>query len=336
MPIDVAEAALASLKTSGLLGDALNIVWHAGEPLTAGIAYFRELIPRILAFASKVPIVNLNFYLQTNGTLINEEWCALFSEFGITVGLSIDGPKSYHDAHRVDRLGRGTFDASNRGAALLRKNRVKFYTISVITDDKIGHADEIIEFLCNLAPHTIAFNVEEIDGINLTSSVLKNEHLAGIRAFIRSIIKYEKQYPNIRFREVEDIRRASQGGQSFLRSAQSFPFLNVTVDSKGRAYTFSPELAGIKHKLYGDFSIGNVFDGPLLQQARNNPQFKAMWEDIRAGVVACANECSYFRFCGGGSASNKLGEQGSFRGTETMWCQAMKKGIVDVIRETSP
>ncbi len=64
--------------------------------------------------------------LQTNGTILNEEWCRFFREHNFLLGLSLDGPRELHDAYRVDKGGNSTFDRVMAGVRLLRKHAVAF------------------------------------------------------------------------------------------------------------------------------------------------------------------------------------------------------------------
>ena len=98
---------------SGWVGDNLSVVWHAGEPMVLPIDFYCtafRMIDRL-----KPAGVEVAHSFQTNGTLIDEAWCAFFAEERIGVGVSIDGPKQFHDRYRLTRAGRGTFDRTMAG-----------------------------------------------------------------------------------------------------------------------------------------------------------------------------------------------------------------------------
>jgi uncharacterized protein len=100
----------------------LNIAWQGGEPTLMGIDFFRRAIVYVEKY--RKPGQSVLHTIQTNGTLLTDEWCAFFSEHHFLVGLSVDGPKPMHDAYRVDKRGRGSFDDVMRAHEALRRYNV--------------------------------------------------------------------------------------------------------------------------------------------------------------------------------------------------------------------
>ena len=99
--------------------DRINLGLHGGEPLLLKKKEFDHLCQTLKGELSGR--VEYSFGLQTNGTLIDEDWIELFEKHGVKVGLSIDGPKEHHNLNRPDKRGRGTYDQTMRGLELLRK-----------------------------------------------------------------------------------------------------------------------------------------------------------------------------------------------------------------------
>jgi len=87
----------------------VNICWQGGEPTLMGLDFYRTAVD--LAARYKRPRQTVLHSIQTNGILLTDEWCAFLKEHNFLVGISIDGPKELHDAYRVDRMKRGTFDS---------------------------------------------------------------------------------------------------------------------------------------------------------------------------------------------------------------------------------
>jgi len=100
----------------------LNIAWQGGEPTLMGIDFFRRAIVYVEKY--RKPGQSVLYTIQTNGTLLTDEWCAFFREHHFLVGLSVDGPKPMHDAYRVDKRGRGSFDDVMRAYDALRRYNV--------------------------------------------------------------------------------------------------------------------------------------------------------------------------------------------------------------------
>jgi uncharacterized protein len=85
--------------------------------------------------------------MQTNGTLLDDEWCEFFRESGFLIGLSLDGPRELHDAYRVDKAGGPTFDRVMRAARLLRKHKVDFNILATVHAANQAHPLEVYRFL---------------------------------------------------------------------------------------------------------------------------------------------------------------------------------------------
>jgi uncharacterized protein len=121
MPDDVL-AAYISQTIEAETSPEVTIAWQGGEPTLMGVDFFRRALAH--AEAARRPGQTLHHTIQTNGTLLTDEWCALLAEHGFLVGLSIDGPPALHDAYRVDKRGAPTFARVHRGWDLLRRHGV--------------------------------------------------------------------------------------------------------------------------------------------------------------------------------------------------------------------
>ncbi len=118
--------------------------WQGGEPTLLGLDFFREVVRLERKYANGKRIEN---DLQTNGTLLDDDWCAFLKTHGWLVGLSLDGPKEVHDRLRVTAGGGPTFDRVRQSAALLRKHGVSFNTLTVVSAANVGHPLEVYRFL---------------------------------------------------------------------------------------------------------------------------------------------------------------------------------------------
>src|SRR5207248_2905774 len=101
--------------------------------------------------------------LQTNATLITEDWCDFFSRHTLRVGVSLDGPKEIHDKYRRDRRGRGTFEKTLRGIQMLQKNGIPIYVIAVLHKESLQSPDQLFHFFEELRVSEVCFNIEEIE-----------------------------------------------------------------------------------------------------------------------------------------------------------------------------
>lgn len=122
----------------------VNFAWQGGEPTLLGVEYFRNLVQVQKKYANGKRIQNA---FQTNGVLLNDAWAALFKENDFLVGLSIDGPRELHDAYRVDKGGRPTFDRVMHGMETLKRSGVEFNTLTTVHRANAEHPLEVYRFL---------------------------------------------------------------------------------------------------------------------------------------------------------------------------------------------
>ncbi|MGD0833415.1 MAG: anaerobic sulfatase maturase [Candidatus Dormibacteria bacterium] len=122
MSHDVLEAYVRSFIESSP-GPVVHFVWHGGEPMAAGLDFYRDAVALQERHLPPGWICLNN--LQTNGSLLDDEWCAFLAERNFSVGLSLDGPARIHDAGRPDRRGRPTHQRVLRGLQLLRAHGVE-------------------------------------------------------------------------------------------------------------------------------------------------------------------------------------------------------------------
>ena len=122
MPEEILEAYIWQLIESHR-SSQVTVAWQGGEPTLMGVDFYRKAIE----LQEKYRRSGMTFEntLQTNGTLLNDEWCEFFKENNFLIGISLDGPRHLHDIHRVDKGGVPTFDRVMRGLRLLQKHGVE-------------------------------------------------------------------------------------------------------------------------------------------------------------------------------------------------------------------
>jgi len=154
MSDDVLRAYIAQ-NIAATDGPEVLFTWQGGEPMLRGLAFYQRAVAMQRELGGGKIIRNA---LQTNGTLLDDEWCAFLAGAGFTVGISVDGPSELHDAARVDKHGRPTFDAVMRGLALLRKYRIEFNVLVTVTRVVAAHPAEVYAFLRREGITHVQFN----------------------------------------------------------------------------------------------------------------------------------------------------------------------------------
>ncbi|WP_221056823.1 anaerobic sulfatase maturase [Methanoculleus chikugoensis] len=122
----------------------VTIAWQGGEPTLMGPEFFRRAVKVQKKYAG--PRTRIENTFQTNGILLDDDWCRFFHDNNFLVGLSMDGPGEFHDVHRRDRWNRGTFDRVLKAARLLRKHRVDFNILCAVTGTNADHPLEVYRF----------------------------------------------------------------------------------------------------------------------------------------------------------------------------------------------
>ncbi len=122
----------------------IQFAWQGGEPTLLGVDYFKKIVRLQKKYADGKTIGN---GFQTNGLLLDDQWCDFFSENDFLVGLSIDGPAKFHDRYRVDKSGRPTFKRVIHAVDRLKEHQVKFNMMVVVNDHNSRHPMEIYRFL---------------------------------------------------------------------------------------------------------------------------------------------------------------------------------------------
>lgn len=323
MPVPVAEAVADTVNGWARQVDRFSVVWHGGEPLATG----REHLAALMA-----PFTRVEHHVQTNATLIDDGWCEFFQAHRVEVGISLDGPAT-RTALRTDRAGRPAYQRILKGVAALRRHRIRFAVICVVSDPQPGLATELYEFFGELGCYWLGINIEEREGVNTRDNT---RAAAAVRGFWAELTAAWAADPAIELREVEwslhYLAAALRGEADAVLPRRRDPVPTIAHD--GRVVLFSPELAGFDDAPgYGDFALGNVLHTGLAGIVAGAGDPTGWVAEYFSGVERCRDSCPYFGFCGGAHASNRYFELGRFDATETEHCRNTKirllEGVLD-------
>jgi uncharacterized protein len=331
MTMATLAAAVAQVVEAGLLGEEVSIVWHAGEPLVVPRAWYAEAFARV---RDLVPTsTRVEHHVQINATLVDRAWCDFIVEHGIRVGVSVDGPALLHDAARHTRRGEGTHAQAMRGVARLQAAGIPIHAICVLGRASLDHPDAIYDFFVDAGIVEVGFNIEERDGVNVTSTLAGGDDLEAFARFFARIVERYREHPDrLRIREIDQVVDALLDPMygRYRDNAQNCALGIVSVAWDGSLSTFSPELLGTSHPDYGTFSFGNVHTGGIGTMLKDL-RFRRIAKEIAAGIACCRRSCPYFTFCRGGAPANKLGELGHFKGNITLFCQMTQMTVIETV-----
>ena len=143
MSDELLETYIRQLLEMQPLGE-VNVAWQGGEPTLMGIEFFRRAVEHVERHRKAEQ--NIQHTIQTNGTLLDDEWCAFFKLHNVLVGLSVDGPQPMHDAYRVNKRGVGSFSDVMQGYRLLREHEVDVNILCTIHAANAEHPLDVYRF----------------------------------------------------------------------------------------------------------------------------------------------------------------------------------------------
>ncbi len=125
----------------------VTFAWQGGEPTLMGLEFFEKAV----AFQKKyrTPGIKIINALQTNGTTLDDDWCAFFKKNDFLIGLSLDGPQPLHDKYRVDKGNQGSFDRVMKGLEHLKKHQVEFNILTTVHAGNVEYPLDVYHFLCD-------------------------------------------------------------------------------------------------------------------------------------------------------------------------------------------
>ncbi len=324
----VTEALVRSLENLPKHEHPIWLLWHCGEPMAAGVKHMRALFEPFEELRKKKQVAHR---FQTNATLIDKAWCDFLVDYNVEIAVSLDGPPKMNK-HRLYWNGKESFDKAIRGIERLREIGCGDpCVIAVITEDRLGDAQEIYDFFVKIGCSGLGINIEESHGANLVRPKVRAER---VEKFWRDLYRANKANPKFEIREIglfEDWYAITKGESPPLEEQPTyrsnyFP----TIGHNGDVVFLSTELIDCDAGKYGTFVVGNILDESLDDLVRKMKKTEYV-KDFLAGVDACKATCPYYSFCGGGYATNKFFELGTMNGTQTSACTNVRQRLFDAL-----
>lgn len=242
----------------------IHFIWHGGEPLLAGKGFYQKVIDIQRRFSLPEQIV-INS-IQTNGTLVTDDWAMFFKENDFKIGVSLDGPKHIHDQVRVNTVGKGSFAKVMNGINILRKYGLCPGVIAVINSHNVRYPDDIFHFFRR---QKLQFSANECYASSDSHCVTKTlaVDLLDYVIFLLKVFDLwvEADDPTYHVKPLTDIVRAVMGQQTSFCKLNAECHRYITIDSDGTVYPCNayprPELA------FGNLSTENIqhiFELPIF------------------------------------------------------------------------
>lgn len=266
-------------------------VWHGGEPMLAGLDFFRDVIEIENAYKNETHIITNA--IQTNGILINEEWAQFFRRENFRVSLSVDGIPIVHDKFRKNIAERGTSDIVAQAIATLRQEGIEPNVLQTITKHSLPFLKESFDFFINsLKLHNWGINV--FRDIEQTNPLMKEESINNEDYYyiITTIFNcwVEKNDPSIIIREIEDYSLAALGKTPDTCSMSGNCTSFITFDWDGTVYPCCDNIVSDKN-----VTPRNLANESLIEILNSNSRIR-LAEKINALPARC-HTCDLLQVC---------------------------------------
>ena len=285
----------------------VTVAWQGGEPTLMGVDFFRKAI----AYQEKYRKPGMTFEntLQTNGTLLDDEWCEFFKENNYLIGLSLDGPRELHDANRVDKKGSPTFDRVMRGLRFLQKHGVEYNILTTVNRINAAHPLEVYRFLRDEVKTTWIQFIPVVERINEDGKTLYQQ---GTTVSENSVLP--EQFGHFLTTIFDEWVRKDVGKifvqtfeaavRSWLNMPTGMCFFSPTCGS-GVALEHNGDLYSCDHFVEPDYLLGNIQENSMAELVGRDRQFKFGQDKLdtlpkycqQCEVrFACHGECPKHRF----------------------------------------
>ncbi len=305
MPHDVLERYISEY-IAAQPGHEVHFAWQGGEPTLLPVAFFREAMELQKRYANGKAIHNA---LQTNGTLIDDEWGEFLAAHNFLVGISIDGPRELHDSYRVDKGNAPTFDRVMHGIAKLKEHRVEFNTLTVVHRRNSARPLEVYRFLKEIGSGFMQFIpvVERkaaapgSDGLVLIQPSSRQaaevtdwsvEPEAYGRFLTGIFDEWVKQDVGRVFVQIFDVALESWTGIQ-----ASLCVFRETCGS-ALALEHTGDLFSCDHYVYPENRLGNIMESGMAELV-TSPQQKAFGQAKRDSLPRMCRECEVRFACNG-------------------------------------
>ena len=282
----------------------VTVAWQGGEPTLMGFDFFRRSVELQKKYAK--PGTRIENTFQTNGILLNDDWCRFFHEHNFLVGLSVDGPKALHDTYRKDKGGRGTFDRVVRAVRLLQKNRVEFNVLCTVNRKNADHPLEVYQFFRDeLKTNYIQFIpiVERDNESGFQEGNKVTDRSVQPKQWGRFLIEifYEWVKKDVGKTFVLNFDGALAG---WLDMAGTVCIFGPTC-GQGMALEHNGDLYSCDHFVEPNYYLGNILETPMIELVASDQQRK-FGQDKRDTLPAYCRQCDVLHICNGECPKNRF------------------------------
>jgi uncharacterized protein len=318
----------------------VTVAWQGGEPTLMKVDFFRRSVELVEKYRRPGQTVLHTF--QTNGILLDDEWCTFFKEHNFLVGLSVDGPRELHDTYRVDRSKQGTFDKVMRGWQQLRQYDVDFNVLCTVNAANQNHGRAVYRFFrdemgakwIQFIPIVERASEETIGIANLGWSEQPNRKRllytqTGDLVTKRSVDG--KQYGQFLVDIFEEWVRHDVG-QVFVQLfdvtleayfGRHLLCIHAPTCGYGPALEFNGDLYSCDHFVEPKYLLGNIHETHMLKLIASDQQRK-FGDDKRDSLTAQCRSCVVRPLCNGGCPKDRFALSRDGEAGQNYLCQGLE------------
>lgn len=284
--------------------------WHGGETLMRPVSFYKKALELQRVYGRGRRIDNC---IQTNGTLITDEWCQFFKENNFLVGVSIDGPQEFHDEYRKTATGKPTFRQVMKGINLLNKHGVEWNALAVVNDFNADYPLDFYHFFKEIGCHYIQFTpiveriIDRADGLTLAPGMQEGGRMADFSVtaeqwgdFLCAIFdEWVHHDVGNYYIQLFDATLANWVGQA--------PGICTMARECGHAgvMEFNGDVYSCDHFVYPEHKLGNLHSQTIYEMM-NSPKQKEFSKMKHLMLPQQCKECNFLFACHGECPKNRF------------------------------
>ncbi len=300
----------------------VTVAWQGGEPTLMKLDFFKRAVELVETYRRPEQIVQHTF--QTNGLLLDDDWCAFFKEHHFLVGLSIDGPRELHNTYRVDRRGQGTFDLVMQGWRALQRHSVDFNILCTVNAANQHHGRTVYSFFrdelgakwVQFIPIVERATAETLEIANqgwsdqpgqkrllyIQTGNLVTERTVGAEQYGRFLVDVFEEWVRHDvgqvFVQLFDVTLEAFFGRHLL-------CLHAPTCGYGPALEHNGDLYSCDHFVEPGFKLGNIHQTHMLELVASPGQRK-FGDNKRDTLTTQCQECKVRHLCNGGCPKDRF------------------------------
>jgi len=282
----------------------VTFAWQGGEPTLMGLDFFKKAVE--FQQKHKKPGMRVENALQTNGTLLDDEWCEFLHRSDFLIGLSMDGPRKLHDFYRVDKGGQPTWEKVMRAARMLHKHKVRYNILTTVHAANAPHPLEVYRFLRDEVKTDFMQFIPIVERDNETGyqegNTVKDRSVTAEQYgdfLIQIFEEWVRRDVGKVFVQIFDVALAGYAGHR--------PGLCIFEETCGSALAMehNGDVFSCDHYVEPDYKLGNIMDVPLSEIVLMDEQIK-FGQDKRDTLPQYCLDCEVKFVCNGGCPKNRF------------------------------